>query len=108
MINERGVIMKEFVFDSLPKSLNEILALPQAAMSTPYETAALTVLALCVYPTDKDAAYAILDHLRGPRKLTNMDKQFIRDRFMDGKTYIPRSYFTGATPGNGYTPNKPF
>ena len=32
------------------------------------------------------------------------DKSFIKDRFMDGKDYVPRSYFFGATPQNDYTP----
>lgn len=100
--------MMEFRFERLPDTLEEFLALPQIAMRTPFETAALTVLALCAYPKSKDAAYAMLDHVRGPRKLNGMEKQFIRDRFMDGKTYIPRSYFTGATPANEYKPNEPF
>ena len=46
--------------------------------------------------------------LRGPRPLSGVDKQFIRDRFMDGKDYIPRSYFKGATPQNDYTPVEPY
>ena len=27
---------------------------------------------------------------------------------MDGKDYIPRSYFNGATPENNYEPSKPY
>lgn len=100
--------MGEFSFNSLPSTLNDFLSLPQISMSTPFETAALTVIALCAYPENKDESYAMLDHLRGPRKLNGMKKQFIRDRFMDGKTYIPRSYFVGANPDNDYTPNQPY
>ena len=40
--------------------------------------------------------------------LSPLNKQFLRDRFMDGKTYVPFSYFEGAVPGNNYTPADPF
>ena len=39
--------------------------------------------------------------------MSGMDINFIRDRFMDGKDYVPRSYFKGATPENDYTPEIP-
>ena len=94
-------------FDRLPESLAELKALPQADLSRPWDTAALTVAALCAYPKDREETYAMLDFLRGPRPLSPMEKQFIRDRFMDGKGYIPRSYFEGAVPGNDYTPGQP-
>ena len=38
------------VFPTVPDSFEAFTALPQAAMSTPFETAAMTVIALCVYP----------------------------------------------------------
>ena len=40
--------------------------------------------------------------------MSNMEKQFIRDRFMDGKDYLVKSYFKGATPSNNYTPDIPY
>jgi hypothetical protein len=95
-------------FDSLPKNLEEMKAFPEADLKKPEGVAALTVAALCVYPADKEECFKMLDFLRGPRPLSNMEKQFIRDRFMDGRDYIPRSYFTGATPDNGYQPNTPY
>ena len=94
-------------FPGIPGSLGAFQALPQAAMATPFDTAALTVLALCMYPADKAAALDALDYLRGPRPMSVMEKQFIADRFMDGKDYVPRSYFDGATPQNDYTPAQP-
>lgn len=96
------------LFEKLPENLAEMKALPQAAMKTPQDTAALTIAALCVYPFNKEDCYAMLDFLRGPRPLSVMEKQFIRDRFMDGVDYVPRSYFRGATPDNDYTPDMPF
>ena len=95
-------------FTSLPVTMEEFKASPLAALSRPEHTAALTVAALCLYPKDKDTALAMLDFLRGPRPLSVMEKQFINDRFMDGKDYIPRSYFTGASPDNDYTPTQPY
>ena len=97
----------DVVFASLPEDLEGFKALPQAAMSTPYDTAALTVLAFCFYPHDKDMSLAMLDFLRGPRPLSGVDKQFIKDRFSD-KDYVPRSYFHGATPQNDYQPSEPY
>ena len=95
-------------WNSLPKNLDEMKALPQADLKSPEGTAALTVAALCVYPDNAEECYRMLDFLRGPRPLSNMEKQFIRDRFMDGKNYLARSYFKGATPKNEYKPDEPF
>ena len=95
-------------FPALPKSLEELKQMPEAQLKTPEHTAALTVAALCAFPDDHDACYLMLDYLRGPRPLSQMDKQFIRDRFMDGVDYVPRSYFEGATPENSYTPSLPY
>ena len=94
-------------FPAVPKTLAEFRALPQAGLSTPFDAAAMCVLALCMYPADKAGALDALDFLRGPRPLSVLEKQFIADRFMDGKDYVPRSYFDGATPQNDYTPAAP-
>ncbi|MBR3641452.1 MAG: hypothetical protein IKN53_05440 [Oscillibacter sp.] len=96
------------VFSALPRTLEQLKALPQAALRTPEDTAALTVAALCAYPESPEACFAMLDYLRGPRPLSQMEKQFIRDRFMDGVDYVPRSYFNGATPQNDYAPSAPY
>jgi len=95
-------------FEALPQTLAEFTALPQAALETPFDTAALTVAALCVFPQNREVSLQMLDHLRGPRPLSGTDKNFIRDRFMDGKDYLPRSYFEGATPENDYQPQQPY
>ena len=49
----------------------------------------------------------MLNYLRGPRPLSNVDIQFIEARFMD-KDYVPRSYFKGATYQNDYVPSEPY
>lgn len=96
-----------FVFSSLPESLAQMRALPEAALSDPFQTAALTVCALCVYAADKNIGTEMLNWLRGPRSLSPFDISFLNDRFRDGY-HVPFSYFAGATPENDYTPNVPF
>ncbi len=100
--------VKQITFGAIPHSLEQLRALPQAALATPFDTAALCVMALCAYPADKEQALQMLNYLRGPRPLSEFEKQFIRDRFMDGKDYIPRSYLKGAVPANDYTPDVPY
>lgn len=99
--------VKRIVLPALPETPEQLLALPQAAMTTPFDTAALTVAALARYPQDAVAALAMLERLRGPRPLSTYEKQFLADRFRD-KDYVPRSFFSGATPQNDYTPEQPY
>ena len=102
-----GCKTEKIVFEDLPESLEAFKALPQAALSTPFDTAALTVAALCLFPADRELCYQMLDYLRGPWPMNGMDKQQIADRFRD-KDYVPRSYFEGAVPGNDYSPSVPY
>lgn len=97
-----------FTFSSLPESLSELQALPEATLDNPYKTAALSLCALCVYAADKNIGIEMLNFLRGPRPLSPMDISFLDDRYRDGNTYVPFSYFAGATPDNNYTPSQPF
>lgn len=95
------------VIGEIPQSMEQFTALPQADMSTPFKTAALTVVALCLYPKNRQLSLEMLGYLKGPAGLSGIDKQFINDRFMD-KDYVPRSYFEGATPENNYQPASPY
>lgn len=94
-------------FSKLPETLAELKTLPEASLTQPQFAAALTVAALALYPKDREQALGMLAFLQGPRELSVFDKQFIADRFRD-KDYVPRSYFLGATPENGYEPTQPF
>ena len=96
-----------FTFDALPESLSQMQALPEAALSSPFQTAALTVCALCAYAADKEIGTEMLNWLRGPRQLSAFDISFLNDRFRDGH-YAIFSYFKGAVPENDYTPTMPF
>lgn len=106
-IQNAGNKSEMVVFNSLPETYEQFISLPQASLSTPFDTAAMTVLAFCYYPKDSELCYRMIDFLRGPRPMNGSDKQFIADRFRD-KDYVPRSYFAGATPSNDYQPVAPY
>ncbi len=95
------------VFNTLPDNFEQFRSLPQAAMSTPFDTAAMTVLALCFYPQNKEMCFDMVNFLKGPKPLSPYEKSFITDRFRDAD-YVPRSYFNGATPQNDYMPSQPY
>ena len=93
---------------ALPESLAEMKALPEASLDSPFKTAALTVCALCAYAADAKVGSEMIEWLNGPKEFTNYERSFLNDRFMDGKYYIPFSYFAGAVPANDYTPDAPY
>ena len=106
-VRNAGNKTEKIVFTKLPDDLAEFKSLPQADMSTPFETAAMTVVALTYYSFNKTLCLDMLNYLRGPRPLSEMEKQFIADRFRE-KDYVPRSYYEGATPENSYEPSEPY
>ena len=97
---------KTIRFSALPKNVSELSALPEFAMTDPFQTAALTVAVLCRYEKDPEETVRMLNALKGPRPLSTFEIQFLRDR-LAGKGYKPYSFFEGATPANNYTPNQP-
>lgn len=64
-------------------------------------------MAFCNYENNVEETYAMLDFLRGPEPLSNLEKQFLKDR-LSGKYYKPFSFFEGATNTNNYTPSIPY
>lgn len=96
-----------FEFAYLPRNVDELQTLPEAALSTPYQTAALTVAVLCHYGDNPQEAVEMLNYLKGPQALSNYELQFLRDRLV-GKTYKPFSFLGGATTQNNYTPTQPY
>lgn len=107
-VSSIGNKSETFTFAALPESLDEMKALPEATLDSPFKTAALTVCALCAYAADRQIGTDMLNWLRGPRPLNGMDISFLNDRFRDSKEYIPFSYFAGANPDNDYTPTVPY
>jgi len=96
-----------FIFTHLPQSAAELSAMPEAALTTPFRAAALTVAALCRYNASPQDCIAMLNVLKGPQPLSPYEQQFLRDRLRDA-AYLPLSYFAGATPANNYTPAQPY
>ncbi len=96
-----------FTFQALPESVEEMKALPEAALDTPFKAAALTICALCAYAAVPEIGISMLNFLKGPQPLSNYELSFLKDRFREQK-YVPFSYFQGAKPENNYTPDQPF
>lgn len=98
----------EVIFEKLPANLEEMKNLEYASLSKPEYAPALFLAAMKVYVTDKEAAYEMIQFLQGPREITNMDKQFLRDRMSGKEDYIVESYFKGSSVENNYTPSIPY
>lgn len=96
------------VFEQLPQTAEDLEALlalyPQ---SDARNIGAFFIASLVRYVDSSDDGLAMIDVLRGPRPMNDMDKNFLRDRLRD-KTYLPGAYFEGATPENDYTPDTPW
>lgn len=99
---------RKLTFPSLPTNLEQLKVLPEASLTDPYAVAALSVLALTPFATNREESIAMLNFLKGPDPLNPAEIQQISDRFMDGKFYKVNSFFEGATPQNNYTPSKPY
>jgi len=99
--------VKTFTYYNLPENVQDLQDLPEANRKDAYGVAAMTVAALCRYETNPEECFKMLNWLKGEEPLTSFEKEFLRDR-LQGKGYKPRSYFEGATPGNGYTPTMPY
>lgn len=106
-VSSAGNSRETFTFEALPESLAQMQALPEAALTSPFQTAALAVCALCAYGADRQTGTEMLNWLKGPRPLSGHEISFLNDRFRDG-IHVPFSYFAGATPENNYTPAHPF
>ncbi len=99
--------MAVITFNTLPGNLDELKALPEANLDSPFKTVALTMAALCSFESNFDGMVEMLDFLKGPDSVSNYEKQFIRER-LNGKQYKVNSFFAGATPENGYAMSVPY
>ncbi|MBR4762032.1 MAG: hypothetical protein IK086_05300, partial [Clostridia bacterium] len=99
---------KRFAISALPKTAAEMRAMPEFTLRDPYAVAAFAVAALDRYSSSREDAKEMLNVLKGPEPLSPRDIQFINDRVMDGKGYVTRSYFSGSSPDNDYTPAAPY
>ena len=80
-VSNLGKKSETFTFAALPESVEQMKSLPEAAMDTPFKTAALTVCALCAFAADSDIGLQMLNYLRGPRPLNGQEISFINCSF---------------------------
>lgn len=104
---ERRLFMK-FVFTSIPETVEEFVSLSQFGFDSPFQVAALFIIALCNYPNNPCECYKMIDSIKGPQKLSPLEKQYISNRMIGKSNYIGSSYLQGSTPENDYTPNYPY
>ena len=105
-VNEAVKKRETFTFTTIPRSVEELKALPESDLSTPFKTCALTMLVLLNYTNDVNATIEMLNFLKGPDPVNEYQKQFLRDR-LQGKDYVVRSFFEGSSPQNNYIPTEP-
>lgn len=105
-VNEASKKRETFTFTTIPRSVEELKALPESDLSTPFKTCALTMLVLLNYTNDVNATIEMLNFLKGPDPVNEYQKQFLRDR-LQGKDYVVRSFFEGSSPQNNYIPTEP-
>ena len=98
---------ESFTFSCLPQTVEQLQSLPEASLDSAFKTAALVMAVLCHYEQNPEACFEMLNFLKGPEQVSGYERQFIGER-LRGKTYIPRSYFNGATPENNYQPTSPY
>jgi len=96
-----------FTFASIPSTVVELQALPEASLDTAFKTTALCIVALLSHEKNPDVTFEMLDFLNGPEDVSGYTKQFINER-LNGEEYKVKSFFAGATVDNNYTPTTPY
>lgn len=96
-----------FVFDKVPTSVDELKALSECDLASPFKTCALTMLVLMNYRNNVEQTVEMLNVLKGPDPMSQYDLQFLKER-LSGKEYLPASYFEGSSPENNYVPSCPY
>ena len=95
-------------FEQMPQTARDLQALLEVYPQTDARNAgAFFIASLVRYVDSADDGLAMIDLLRGPRPMNDMNKDFLKDRLRE-KSYLPGAYFEGATPENDYTPDTPW
>ena len=98
----------KYIFNTLPQSAEDIKSLIAVYPVTDrHNTVAFFMASLVRYLEDTQEGLAMIDVLKGPEKLSDTAKAFIKERFSD-KLYLPKAYFEGAAPENNYEPDSPW
>jgi hypothetical protein len=93
---------------TIPKNVEEMRAMKEFYFSSAFQVAALFILAISNYSISPENCYEMIDALKGPVKMNQYEKNFIKDRMRSKADYIGKAYFVGATPSNNYTPSLPY
>lgn len=107
MYMKNYVKCEKYLFSRFPAELTDFCSLNQAMMKTPFDTAYMTFLALCMFKTNPRTGIEMLSYVRGTFHFSEKEKVEIRTA-LDGKEYIPYSFFEGAYPYNNYQPLRPY
>ncbi len=99
--------VQTFTFAKIPKTLEELKALPEAKLDTPFKCVALTMVALLNYKENPEEMFKMLDYLNGPEPVSPYTRTFIHDRLKD-KEFVVASFFKGSSVSNDYTPTEPY
>ena len=83
---------ESFTFASLPTSVEQLQALPEASLDSAFKTVALCIAVLCNLEKDANATWEMLDYLKGPEDVNEREKAFIKER-LAGKQYKTLSFF---------------
>ena len=92
----------------LPGDVTELMGMLEQYQHSPLGMAALSVAVLCHWEVNEGETIEMMNCIKGPRPLSQLDIQFIRDR-LGGKGYVVKSYIQGTSPDNDYTlPEAPY
>ena len=98
---------RSIVLSRFPRSVAELQTMPEASLQDEFTVAALSVAVLCYYEQNPQETVNMMNFLRGPRPLSPHEVQFLGER-LAGKGYKMRSFFSGSSPENNYTPSQPW
>ena len=78
-IAKGGNHTESFTFVSLPTSVEQLQALPEASLDSAFKTTALCIAVLCNLEKDANATWEMLDYLKGPEDVNEREKAFIKE-----------------------------
>lgn len=100
--------LTEIRFDTLPTEYEVFLSLAEKTLHLPEHAAGLFVIALRIYAVDQELGRKMIAFLRHEDSLSETEEKKLLSEPLRKASYIPLSYFKGASAENGYTPAEPY
>ena len=104
----------EVTFTNVPSDYNEFETLYSEFLGrTPHGTAAMMVMAMEMYARDREVGKKCIELICYPSNVNSVIPR-LKDKFgaqpgdSYGQRYLPAAVLKGATPANGYRPNRPY